>query len=228
MDIGKALGFVFEDEEWIVKLLLGTLILLIPIFGQFALLGYGVAIIRNVRADSPRPLPAWDDLGQYFVDGFKFWVVSIVYALPIIILMCPFMLIGFLPALGGENEDLMVALGGLTGILGIALGCIAILYSFLLMLLAPVLQIRCAESGQLGPCLRFGEVFRFMFQNIGPIVLSQIVIIAIGAVVFPILAMVTLGLLTLPAGVWITAISGHMYGQIARSASVPAPGDYAY
>jgi len=228
MDIGKALGFVFEDEEWIVKILLGTLILLIPIFGQFALMGYGIAIIRNVRAGSPRPLPAWENLGQYFADGFKFWVASIVYALPILILMCPFAFIGFMPTLGGDSEEAVAALSGLMGILGILLGCIAILYGFLLALLTPVIQIRCAESGQLGSCLRFGEVFRFAFQNIGPIALSQIVIIAISLVVVPILGTVTLGLLMLPAGVLITAVSSHMYGQIALSASASTSGEYVF
>ena len=39
MDIGKAFGFVFEDEQWVSKILLGAAIMLIPIFGLFALIG---------------------------------------------------------------------------------------------------------------------------------------------------------------------------------------------
>ena len=57
MDIGGAFSYVFEDEDWIVKILLGAAILLIPIFGQLALVGYGIAILRNVKAGKPQPLP---------------------------------------------------------------------------------------------------------------------------------------------------------------------------
>ena len=76
MDIGKAFGFVFEDEEWIKKLLLGALITLIPVFGQFTLMGYIVAVIRNVLAGSYRPLPEWENLGTYFKDGLMVSLVG--------------------------------------------------------------------------------------------------------------------------------------------------------
>ena len=93
MDIGQAFSFVFEDEEWIVKILLGAVLMLIPIFGQCALMGYGIAIVRNVKAGEPRPLPDWGNLGEYFMDGLMFWVATLIYALPIFILICPIVLV---------------------------------------------------------------------------------------------------------------------------------------
>ncbi|RLC92511.1 MAG: hypothetical protein DRI79_00315 [Chloroflexi bacterium] len=234
MDIGKALGFVFEDEEWVSKILLGALITLIPIFGGFALMGYAIALIRNVMAGEPRPLPVWDDLGRYFMDGLTFWVATLVYALPLLILICPVMMVWLLPALAGENENLMKILTGISGLVSVGLGCLALLYGILLALLTPVLQIRYAETGELGACLRFGDIFRFLFDNIGSIIIAQVLMwvagVIIGSVVsglagalsiVPICGWIlaaALGLLMLPVGVWLMAFSGHLYGQIGRQA----------
>jgi hypothetical protein len=226
MDIGKALSFMFEDEEWVTKLLLGSLITLIPIFGQFALMGYGIAIVRNVRAGSPRPLPAWDNLGGYFMDGIKFWVVTIIYAIPILIVICPFAVVGSLPALGGESEELITALAGLSTVLIIGLSCLVTLYGILLALLTPVLQIHYAERSEIGACLRFGDVFRYLFGHIGSILLSQLVLLGVAILVGPLVVGLTCGLLGLPFSVWLTALSSHMYGQIASAAATSTP--YAF
>jgi hypothetical protein len=222
MDIGKAFSFVFEDEEWISKILLGAVITLIPIFGQFALLGYGIAIIRNVKADDPRPLPPWSNLGDYFIDGLKFWVATLVYAIPFIIFICPIMLVWVLPALGADNEDLAAILAGVSGILTMLLGCLAALYGILLSLLSPAVQIRYAETGEIGPCLQFGEIFRFLSSNLGSIIVAAVLGWAAGTIVMSIAGTLTLGLLVLPASVWLKALSCHMYGQISRQAA-PAP-----
>ncbi len=236
MDISRALGFVFADEEWMSKLLLGTVIMLIPIFGWFALMGYAIEVLRKVKADDPRPLPAWDDIGRYFVDGLMFWVATLIYAIPFLIFVCPIALVWILPAAAGDSEDLMVILGSISGIVTLGLGCLASLYGILLALLTPVLQIRYAENGEIGDCLRFGEVFRFLFANIGPIIISQILVWAAGMIIgivvsvaVSILAIIPicgwilaalLGLLMLPVGAWLTIFSGHLYGQISRQAAL--------
>jgi len=235
MDIGKAFGFVFEDEDWVSKLLLGSVILLIPIFGTFALLGYTIALIRNVKAGEPRPLPAWQDMGSYFMDGLMFWVATLLYALPLLILVCPITVIGVMPAFAGDNEDLMTILAGASGILTLGLGCVAMIYGILLALLTPVLQIRYAETGEIGACLRFGEVFRFLFANIGSVIISQVLMWLAGVVVGGVLSAVigvlsmipicgwilgsALGLLMFPVGVWLMLFSAHLYGQIAQRAA---------
>jgi hypothetical protein len=236
MDIGKAIGFVFEDEEWVSKILLGAVIMLIPILGGFALMGYAIAVTRNIMAGAPRPLPAWEDLGRYFMDGLMFWLATLLYVLPFLVIVCPITAVWLLPALAGEEEDLMAILAGISGVVSVGLGCLAALYGILLALLMPVLQIRYAETGELGGCLRLGEVFRFLFDNIGGIIVSQLLVwvaaIVIGSVVaglttalaiIPICGWIlgaVLGLLMLPVSVWLTVFSGHLYGQIGRQAGV--------
>jgi hypothetical protein len=234
MDIGQALRFVFEDEEWVKKLLLGAAILLIPIFGGLVLMGYCIAVLRNIRAGSERPLPEWTDLSSLFIDGLKLWVTMIVYMIPAWILLCPVSAVWLLPLLGGDREDVTLTLTGVAFLLSISLGCILLLYMLLVSLVGPAVYIRYAETGQIGACLRFGEVFRFTFDNLGRVIVAQLMIWALGLViglvvsgistvlgVIPIcgwLLMVPVALLALPVSVWLGAFMVHLYAQIAAAA----------
>jgi hypothetical protein len=235
MKVSEALGFVFEDEQWLSKLLLGAVISLIPIFGQAALTGYAIAVLRNVQAGSQRPLPSWDRLGEYFVDGLLFWIATLVYLIPFLILACPIALVWALPAAAGDNQDAMTALTSIAGLISAGLGCLSLLYAIVLWLVTPVLQIRFAETGELGSCLRFGQVFRFLFQHIGSIIVAQLLVWAatfvvttvVGGVVgvlglIPICGWVIgglLGLVMIPVAVWVMVFAAHLYAQIGQRAA---------
>ncbi|MGD9030482.1 MAG: DUF4013 domain-containing protein [Anaerolineae bacterium] len=239
MDIGRALGFVFEDEKWVNKLLLGAAVSLVPVFGGIAVTGYAIAVLRNVRAGEKRPLPAWDELGRYLTDGLMFWVAILIYSIPFLVLACPMALVWIPPAVGAENQDLTVILASIAGVVTAALSCVTILYAILLWLLAPVLRIRYAEASNLASCLRFGEVFRFLFRNIGPVLIAQALVWLVGLAVTSILGTVigalavvpicgwvvaaVLGLVALPASVWLMVVAGHLYGQIGRRSDAGTP-----
>ncbi len=234
MDVGKAINFVFEDEQWVSKLLLGAVITLIPIFGQLALMGYVIAVTRNVKSGAERPLPTWDNLGEYFVEGLMFWIASLIYALPLLVIIIPIAVIWILPALGSNNDELVTVLAGMATVVSVGLGCLGTLYAILLALLMPVLQIRYADTGELAACLRFGEIFRFLFDNIGSIIIAQLIVWVAGLAVsgavsgvigvlsiIPICGWIVGAVLSLalfPAGVWLMYFSAHLYGQIANQA----------
>jgi len=234
MDIGSALNFVFDDEEWVGKLLLGAVISLIPVLGGIAVMGYAVAVLRNVRAGHERPLPTWDRIGEYFADGLLIWVATFVYSIPLLIFICPLALVWALPALAADNQDLTAVLSGIAGIVSLGLGCLSLLYGLLLWALSPVIQIRYAETGKLGPSLRFREVFRFLFDHIGPILIAQLLVGAAGIVASTVLggvisvlslipicgwvAAALLGLGAIPVGVWVLLFAAHLYAQIAQQA----------
>jgi hypothetical protein len=218
MDFRQAFTFIFKDEEWIKKILLGILVSLVPIFGQFALAGYMLAIIRNVKNDEPWLLPDWNEVVQCFVEGLKLWVVNMVYSLPALVLSCPLMFIGFLPLLAGDNPEMMNTLGGITGILALVVSLPVTLYSLFLTLLSPALLIRLAETGEISNCLCVKETVRFAFANIGPIVIALLIISAAALVIMVPVMMLTLGLLTIPAAVWLNLSFGHLCGQIAKKA----------
>jgi hypothetical protein len=237
LDVGKATAFVFQDEEWITKVLLGAAILLIPIFGTFAVMGYTIAIVRNVKGGNPRPLPDWDSLGDFFLDGLKLFVVNLVYQLPIWILSCPAFAVWFLMAFGSDNQDLLVGLGVFAGLVTTTLICLISLYALFLAVISPVLVIRYADTDAIAPCLHAREIVRNTFDNIGPVIVSQALIWAAGLItgalvssvsavfsVIPIcgwILLVPVALLILPISVWIAAFTGHLYGQIASRMGSP-------
>ena len=70
MDIGRAFGYVFDDDRWITKILIAAAILLagiaffwlllIPAFlAAFLLNGYGLEITRRVIRGDAQVLPEW-------------------------------------------------------------------------------------------------------------------------------------------------------------------------
>lgn len=239
MNVGRALEFVFDDEDWPTKILLGALLMLVPIFGQFAIFGYGIALIRNVLARRPRPLPAWDDVGKYFLDGLLFWLANIIYSLPILIIVGLFFIPAILPVLAGENEDLMAILTGTSVLLMSILGCISILYGILVWLLTPMIQVMYAVYDEFGAMLRIGEIVRLTFANIGQVLIAQGMMIVIGFVISLVVGGVTsvLGiipicgwivsllvfLLVLPVGAWSLAFQSHLFGQVGLEAGFGPP-----
>ncbi len=57
MDIGKAFSFVFEDEKWVSKVLLGGLFFCIPII-NFAVIGYMIKVAQNVAQGTHARCPS--------------------------------------------------------------------------------------------------------------------------------------------------------------------------
>ena len=81
MDYGKSFTYLFKDEKWISKFLIGVVVSLIPIV-NLAALGYIVELVKNVRDGLKTPLPEWDEFGAFFFSGLKFFLGTLVYALP--------------------------------------------------------------------------------------------------------------------------------------------------
>ena len=212
MDFGKAFTFVFEDDEWITKLLIGGIIMLIPIIGMLVVLGWMLEIGRRVAAGESSVLPDWSDFGAYLVRGFKASVVALVYALPIIILeLCPVTL----AMLAGGNGQGDVS--SMVGMVNMLVGCVVFVYGIFLAFALPAALMRFTmNDDSIGAGLAFGEVFRMVQEN-----LSVYLIVVLGAFVAGLVAdlgaVVCVGIVfTIP---YSAAIQGHLYGQAYAEAT---------
>jgi hypothetical protein len=79
--IGDAFAWPFRDPEWVNKILIMGLILLIPVVGGINGLGWMLAALERLRAGEERLPPAnFDHLGR----GFRLFVVLFVYYLVLI------------------------------------------------------------------------------------------------------------------------------------------------
>ena len=66
MNLGRGLRFPLDDPQWLPKVLIGTLVSLVPIL-NVAGVGYMLDVTRNVVAGRETPLPEWDNFGDKFV-----------------------------------------------------------------------------------------------------------------------------------------------------------------
>jgi len=87
MEFGRAFTYAFEDTDWLKKVGIAALVFLIPIVGGIIVMGWALEITRRVINDDPQPLPDWSDFGGYLGKGFKAFVVSLVYALPVLLVV---------------------------------------------------------------------------------------------------------------------------------------------
>ena len=225
MDFGKAFTYVFEDPDWVRKLGIGTLLMLLGILFSWLIiglipliiiLGYTVDVVRNVMNGERHPLPEWQDWGGFFNRGLKLFIAFFVWALPIIIVLIPVMIGG---ALTDSNRDLggMEAIGILLTICG---SCLMLLWSLVLTLFTPAIYVRFASTGRLSSAFEFGKLWGFTQRNLGDVIVSIILVLLAGliAAVAGMLGFVALligALITIPAAsLWQYLVQSHLFGQI--------------
>lgn len=200
MDIGRAFTFIREDEEWVTKILLGGLILLIPIVGWLAIVGYMLEVARNVSQGSPRPLPSWNKFGDLLTQGFYGFVIALVYQIPVIILS---VLTSCLTAVSTASNDNGAAVG------------IVLLFVLLLNLLQFVVglvmqlgvfggYVRYIQTNSLSAALQFRDVITMIRASLKTWLMLLLMYILCGIVG-------SLGIIACGIGVLFTAV----YGQAA-------------
>ena len=114
MDFSLALVYSFRDPQWPRKYLLVGLVSLIPVFGQILVLGWALGIARRAIEHRPDLLPELD-LAADLVRGLKAWGISLIYALPAIVVGAPLGLgIGLMTAaMDGRVEAVGLMVSGL-------------------------------------------------------------------------------------------------------------------
>ncbi|HEX9372492.1 MAG TPA: DUF4013 domain-containing protein, partial [Roseiflexaceae bacterium] len=167
MDIGKAFSFVFEDEEWVSKVLLGGLIALIPLIGQITVVGYSLKVAQNVAQGNPRPLPTWSEFGDHLMRGLYEFVIRLVYALPIIVVAAIF--VCAIALAGGATANRRDGSGGaLAGTLSLCLVPLMVILGLAISVVLYAAVARFVVTNRLGEALKFAEVIALVRRNVGP------------------------------------------------------------
>lgn len=219
MDFAKAFSFVFEDPDWVKKIVIGGLISLIPLVGQLLVAGYMIAVGRNVIRGNPQPLPDWSDFGQFLVDGLFAIVISIVYAIPILVVIC----LVLLPALaiGGafsDNGEL-----GAIGVLGLCCSVpFAVIYGIAVQwFFLPAALARYADTGDAISALRFGEILAITRAN--PIVFLVALLVTMVANFIAGFGVIACIIGVLFTQFYAQCVTGHAYGQAYLTATGRTP-----
>lgn len=238
MDIEKSFAFPFEDKEWTRKLGLGAIISIVPIL-NFAWTGYMVGIIRNVMDNVTEPLPSWDDLGKRFMDGLILFAAGLVYALPMLLLLClPLGMLASAGVLSGNSnmEDIARTMGGAGGVLLSCLLCVFFLYGIVLSIIYPAILVMFAREGTFASCFKFSEVFGMIGRNAGPFFTAWALSLAVSLGVGLVMGVINLVLSWIPclgqiislataaaSLVYSTIVYAHLFGQVGKAAFGQAP-----
>lgn len=205
MNYSKAFSYVFEDKDWVSKVLIAGLISLIPVIGWLYIAGWMIEIVRRVKAGRTDILPQ-THFSDFLSLGFKAWVVSLVYMIPI------FLLSGVTSILNGWNsgtssDAASVMLTGMSCVVSL----ISIILSLYLSMLLIYAYIRLAETDKMSECFKFGDVFRIVNNNLKLFLLLMLmdIVCSIIACVGYVFCFVG-GIFTLPYSM---AILGHLMGQ---------------
>lgn len=213
MDFGRAFTYVFEDKEWLGKLVIIIILVMasvIPIFGLLAvaaLLGYVTEITKNVRNGHPRPLPKWVDYGGKISKGGYVLLAMFIYNLPLTFFTV--VLYTFSSILG---ESLFGSLGY------VVIVCCALPIMFLYTVIAwsmlAVGVVRFSETNDNGVFYRFSKLFRTLQYNTS--LTGQWVFYSIASnIVLSLISLIPcIGWIIVPALIY--PVQGYLLGQYGR------------
>lgn len=232
MDVNKAVRFVFEDKQWVSKLLIAVLMSLLAfvIVPALILQGYVIKLVRQVMNGNRDELPEWTDWGKLLSDGFFLTVGELVWMLPLILLVI--IVSVATGGLGSISEDAaaVAATGG-----GLLLLCLVLLMVLAALFLTPALMIQYAIKDEFGALFRFSEVFDIIRNHMSDILIAFLVTVAavfvvslIGGVLglVPCLGWIAAFVIGLAAGPYVSFVGGHLYGQIAAKVLGNKAGNY--
>lgn len=161
MDLGRSFTYVFEDEDWLTKIILTAIISMIPIV-NFAVMGWVVELIGNMIDDIEHPMPEWDNFGQKFTDGLIYFCAALLYNMVLVGFICMFSVAG--SALEAFSEGL-----------ALLLFCGMSIFMLVYLLLANVALfigiIFYTRERNFTPFLQIGTNLRVAMANIGPLIM---------------------------------------------------------
>ena len=208
MEFGLAFTYPFQDQDWIKKIGIAGLLMIVPIVGQIIVLGWALEIVRRVIRRDPTLLPEWSDFGRYLMDGLMFFVAIFVYTLPLTIISGISQMIPLLASSGTMDDQTMQTI---IMVVSVCVGCFSLIYGIILGLWLPALGGNFAVKGQFGAAFAIGEILNLIKAAPGAYAFCLL-----GALVAGFIS--SLGVIACCIGVFFTAaysmtVQAHLWGQ---------------
>jgi Protein of unknown function (DUF4013) len=215
-DFAKPFSYVFDDPEWVTKILIGGLFYIAGflIIGWFFILGYVAKTTRNVIAGHPRPLPEWQNLGDFFNEGLRLFGVMLAVILPLVglamVIMVPAGILGSI-----DNEGAAVV----SQLMSAAIVCLFVPISLAITFFLPAMLLFAAVEQRFGAAFEFSRIWPFIRQNIGNYVLAIVVYLIARFIGGFGIMLLCIGVVF--TGFWSFLITAHGFAQVYRLATQP-------
>lgn len=217
MDFGLSFGYVFQDKDWFRKIAIPALVALIPVIGEFIVMGWGLKVTKNVIEGKEKDALPELDFGRDLGRGFMATLITIIYSLPVAILVgIGGAFIGF----GTEREVANVLLI----IPGVCIGLLGFLFGLFVAFMAGAAIANYAAKGDFGAAFKFKELFGMIKKS--PVSWLLVIIgqiIALGFIA-P-LGAIACGIGALLTYVYGTAVYSHLIGQAYNQSMTPVTGE---
>lgn len=168
-DVAVAFKWVFQDPDYISKVLVGSACMLFSVFliPAFVLLGYHLEVARRERQAPQTRLPDWSGWSSYLVDGFKFYVAillammafELILGTVIGVVVLIFVLIG--SAGGGGAAAVVGAFAGIALVFCIVPFILVITYAI------PALQLEYLRTNSIFAGFHLGAIWRIVSERPG-------------------------------------------------------------
>jgi len=217
IDFGRPFQFVFEDKDWLKKVLMGAVMMIgsILILPYFILVGYQRRVALASAGGKDVPLPEWDRFGEDLGHGFKMFLIGFVWILPGVAVR----LVGLIPVIlaavaenHGHGGDAMSAATGGIFFLTTCLGSLLTIAGMIAGILG---VLRYIDVGELGAGFQPGELFRLLKDNVVNLLLTAVILILAGLAA-EIVGFIACGVGLLVTMPWALMVAGQVYGQVIR------------
>jgi hypothetical protein len=216
LDFVRCFTFVFEDPRWVAKVLVGGLFVLASfvLVGIFFLAGYMARLARNVVAEEPYPLPEWEELADYFVEGLKLCLVAFVYMVPILALTGMLVMPMVFAGMNGNSDAAQVVMALFASVwwgISVVLG---LLVSFWLGVALTFAAVRRSAAA----AFEFSTIAAFIRANLINVLLAFLI-------VFVMRFIAGFGVLLCCVGViftmfWAACVTSYAYAQTYKISTV--------
>jgi hypothetical protein len=206
------LVYMFKDKDWVSKIIVGALIGLVPIL-NFATAGYAVQTTRNIR-DDQQPLPGWSsNLGKFFMEGLKLFVIGILYSIPLWILS-----LITIPLFSSDS--------GAAVAVGVLIGLVELVFALLLIFWFQGVIVNFANKGTIGSGFAFGAIWGIIQKNMGRMlvtvgvaILASIIVGVVAGIlgIIPCIGWIASWLISFAAAFYILLVFAYNCGHIAKS-----------
>lgn len=208
LDIGRSFTYMFEDESWIMKIVIGGILLFIPVV-NFIVMGYVLEALKRSADGMDVPLPEWDHFGGKFVKGLMLFIIGLVYTIPIWLIAC--VLWGLLFMAGAADSE---SLANVVALLNTCASCLYLVWMIVVWLVLPTAAIRFADTGEFMSAFQFGEIFSFITANLANYIVALILVLVANFIAgFGIIACFVGVLFT---NFWSYLVMAHLLGQVQR------------
>jgi len=207
---------MFDDPRWLPKIVVGGVFTLLAtvVAGIPFLLGYLARMARNIIAGDPRPLPEWNDLGEFFGEGLALFAVALIYLLPVSVLS----ILIAIPATIADAVREPVVHDIVQGFVACA-SCVLWLLTLIVGSLLPAALMTVIVTRRFGAAFEFPRLAQFLTRNLGNYVIALVIELIAYVFSFAGFALLCVGVIF--TWFWAVIVTSYAFASVWRDARQP-------